>query len=331
MLNEHAHLSHMLFSRHEDRVPVRDGYGQGLLEAGSERSVVVLGADVEESTRCHWFRSVYPERYFEIGIAEQNMAGIAAGLGISGKIPFINSYATFSPGRNWEQVRTLCAYNDANVKIAGHHAGISTGPDGATHQAIEDIAIMRAIPNMKVVAPCDALEAHRATLALSQIWGPAYIRLQREATPLITTKETPFTLGKAYPLWITKRKKVDVLIAGAGPILHEALAAARELEREKIGAVVLNVHTVKPLDEREILSWARKSSAVVSVEEHSVIGGVGSAIAELLMQKNPMPMEMVGVRDIFGQSGTAHELLERYHLAHADIAAAAHKALKRTS
>jgi transketolase len=330
MLNPKAELNHNIFSRHIEQSPLRDGYGQGLLEAGhKEKNVVVLSADLEESTRCHWFSKVFPERFFECGVAEQNMVTIAAGLAVSGKIPFVNSYANFCPGRAWEQVRTTACYNNANVKIAGHHAGISVGPDGATHQATEDIAIMRALPNMKVVAPCDAIEAHKAVLASIYIYGPMYIRLQRESTPIITTKQTPFIFGKAYPLWISKGREIDVLIVGAGPILYNALLAAKELEKEKIRSVVLNSHTIKPIDEKEILAWAKRAGAVVTVEEHNIIGGLGSAVAELLAEKLPLPIQRVGLQDVYGESGKPDELIKKYHLDVKDIIAAVKKVIKR--
>jgi len=330
MLNSELHLSHKVFDTSPQEEALRDGYGKGLLEMGSEKNVVVLSADLEESTRTHWFAKMYPDRFFEVGVAEQNMATIAAGLGISGKIPFINSYATFSPGRNWEQIRTTIAYNDSNVKIAGHHAGISVGPDGATHQSIEDIATMRAMPNMKVIVPADAYEAQKAVGAMVRMWGPMYIRLAREKTPLITTKETSFTIGKAYPVWISKRKNLDVCIIAAGPLLHNALIAARELEKEeKIGSVVINSHTIKPLDIKTISTWVKKTGAVVTVEEHSVIGGLGSAVSGLLGTTQPAPIELVGVQDIFGQSGTVHELWCAYHLDVNSIKHAAQKAIKR--
>lgn len=328
MLNFEAKLSHKIFSPHIDEEALRDGYGKGLLEAGKEKNVVVLTADLEDSTRCSWFKKVYPERFLEMGVAEQNMAVVAAGLSIAGKIPFINSYAVFSPGRNWEQIRTTIAYNDANVKIAGHHAGISTGPDGATHQATEDIAIMRAMPNMEVIVPCDAHEAKKATVAASKMWGPCYIRLQREKTPLMTTDETPYIPGKAYPLWAPRKKKADVLLAGAGPVLYEALLAAWELEKQSIFSIVLNLVSIKPLDEKEILFWAEKTGTVVSIEEHNMHGGVGSALAELFAKKMPMPMEFIAVQDVFGQSGRPRELMKNYHLTAKDIVRAAKKVIR---
>jgi len=330
MLNDSAKLNPRIFSKHVDSVPVRDGYGRGLLEAGARhQNVVVLSADLEESTRCHWFSKLYPDRFIEMGIAEQNMAGVAAGLGVSGKTPFINSYATFSPGRNWEHIRTLCAYNDSNVKIVGHHAGVSTGPDGATHQAIEDIALMRAIPNMSVVVPCDALEAHKATVTAATLWGPTYLRLQREQTPVITTADTPFVFGKAQEFWISKKIKPSVLLVAAGPLLYHALLAAKDLEAEKIGSVVLNMATIKPLDEKTLITWVKKIGTVVTCEEHSVIGGLGGAVAEVLAKTYPVPMESVGIQDVFGQSGSVRDLLEHYHLMPKDIVRAAKKVIAR--
>ncbi len=329
MLNSDAKLNHNIFSRHIDEAPTRDGFGKGLLEAGSEKNVIALSADLEESTRCHWFAKVYPERFIECGVAEQGMVTIAAGLAISGKIPFVNSYANFCPGRTWEQVRTTACYNNANVKIAGHHAGISVGPDGATHQATEDIAIMRALPNMKVIVPCDAIEAQKAVVSSTQIYGPMYLRFQREKTPIMTTKETPFVFGKAYPMWISSGKNIDVLIISAGPIIYNALLAAKELEREKIKTVVLNSHTIKPLDEKEILKWAKKTGAVVTVEEHNIIGGLGGVVSELLSEKMPTPLERVGIKDVFGESGQPEELIKKYHLDVKDVISAVKKVIKR--
>ena len=335
MLNKDAHLSHTIFNDPREKA-LRDGFGEALVELGEKnKDVVVLAADVKESTRCHWFADRFPERFFEIGVAEQNMAGIASGLGISGKIPFISSYAVFSPGRNWEQIRTTIAYNDSNVKIAGHHAGVSTGADGATHQATEDIATMRVMANMKVIVPLDYHEAKKATIAASKIWGPIYIRLTREKTPLITTEDTKFVPGKSYVLWESNpstgsgRKKPQVVIIGAGPILYNALLAAKELEKEKIGSIVLNCHTIKPLDEKKIIELAKKYRAVVTVEEHTIIGGLGSAVAEVLAKHAPTPMEFVGIKDVFGQSGEPKELIKKYGLGVDDIIKATKRVIRR--
>lgn len=321
-------LNQKMFDLDVEQKPTRDGYGEGLVIAGGEnQNVVALCADLKESTRCEQFAAKFPERFIEVGVAEQNMATIAAGLGISGKIPFISSYATFSPGRNWEQIRTTICYNDSNVKIAGHHAGVSVGPDGATHQALEDIALMRALPNMKIIVPCDAIEARKATVAAANIWGPVYLRFGRDHSPIITTNETPFTPGKAIVLW--KSKKPQVVIVGCGPPLHGALMAARELEREKIGTVVVNSHTVKPLDDKLLLELAATVGRFVTVEEHQVAGGLGGAVAELLAAHHPCPIEFIGMRDSFGQSGKPSELIKFYGMGATDIAAAVRRVLTR--
>lgn len=329
MINPDVKLNPYLFD--SDKIEIastRDGFGEGLLIAAEENpNVVVLSADVAKSTRCDKFAEKFPERFFQIGIAEQNLAGVAAGLGVSGKIPFISSYAVFSPGRNWEQIRTIIAYNDSNVKIAGHHSGLITGYDGATHQALEDIALMRVLPNTKVIVPCDVIEAKKATIAAAKIWGPVYIRLAREKTPVLTTEETPFIPSKAEVFW--QSKKPLVAIIGCGPILYNALLAAEELEKEKIGTIVLNNHTVKPLDENKIVEIAKKYGAVVTVEEHSVLAGLGSAVAEILAKNYPVPMEFVGAHDVFGESGPAAKLIEKYGLGINDIKAAVKKILKR--
>jgi len=327
-LNNSAKLNSKIFNEGIDQKPTRDGYGDGLLVAGEENSnVVVLCADLTESTRSEAFSKKYPERFFEVGVAEQNMATIAAGLGVSGKIPFISSYATFSPGRNWEQIRTTISYNDSNVKIAGHHAGISVGPDGATHQAIEDIATMRVMPNMKVIVPCDAIEAKKATVAAAKIWGPVYLRFAREKTPIMTTEETEFIPGRAEIFW--ESPKPQVAIIGCGPLLHNALLAARDLEKEKISVIVINSHTVKPLDDKTILGAAKKCGAVVTVEEHQVIGGLGGAVAELLSKNIPTPIEFIGMQNTFGESGNPNDLIEKYEMDVASIKKAVKKVIKR--
>lgn len=328
MINPEAKLNPKLFDTDVEVKPIRDGYGDGLVTAGAEnQNVVVLCADLTESTRSEAFSKKFPERFFEIGVAEQNMAAIAAGLGVAGKIPFISSYATFSPGRNWEQIRTTICYNDANVKIAGHHAGIMTGPDGATHQATEDIAIMRALPNMRVYVPCDAIEAKKATVAAVKIKGPTYLRFVREKTPVVTTEETPFIPGKAEVYWLSK--KPEVAIFAAGVLVYYALLAARDLEADGVSSVVLNVHTIKPLDEEKIAEWAKKTGAVVVAEEHQVKGGLGGAVAEVLARKMPTPMEFIGMQDTFGESGAPKDLIEKYGMGVKDIKTAVKKVLKR--
>jgi len=330
------HLNPAVLDSGAEMKAVRSGYGEGLIEAArGDKNVVALTADLSESTRVEEFSKEFPDRFFQVGVAEQNMATIAAGLGISGKIPFISSYAVFSPGRNWEQIRTTIAYNDSNVKIAGHHAGISTGPDGATHQAIEDIATMRAMPNMKVIVPCDAMEARKATVAAGKIWGPTYLRMSREKTPVITTENTPFVPGKAEIFWDSgegnskKAKKAQVAIFACGPLVYEALKAAKSLEKDGIGSIVVNCHTVKPLDEKTIVTLAKKVGAVISVEEHNVIGGLGGAIAEILVRECPCPMEFVGMKDTFAESGKPNELIEKYGLGEVGIRKAAAEVLKR--
>lgn len=330
MLNKK--LNSKLFDKDAEQVPTRDGYGEGLIVAGEEnKNVIVLCADLTESTRSEAFAKKFPERFIEVGVAEQNLATIAAGLGISGKIPFISSYATFSPGRNYEQIRTTICYNDSNVKIAGAHAGISVGPDGATHQATEDIAIMRVLPNMKVVVPCDAIEAKKATISAAKMWGPVYIRFGREKSHVITSEESPFVVGKAEVMWTPggAKKKADVTIIGCGILLYNALMAAKELEKEKIYVSVLNNHTIKPLDEKKILEYAEKAGAVVTVEEHQIAGGLGGAVAELLGKKLPMPIEFVGMQDTFGESGRPDELIEKYGMGVEDVKEAVRKAMRR--
>ena len=334
MLNKNLKLSPKIFERDINQKPTRDGYGEGLVIAGkANRNVVVLCADLKESTRSEEFSKKFPDRFFEVGVAEQNLAAIAAGLGVSGKIPFISSYAAFSPGRNWEQIRTTISYNDSNVKIAGAHAGISVGPDGATHQAIEDIATMRVMANMKVIVPCDAIEAKKATVAAAKIWGPIYLRFGREKTPVFTTEETPFVPGNAEVLWESggkrKSKEPQVAIIGCGPLLYNALLAAQELEEEGVGTIVINSHTVKPLDEKKILEAADICGAVVSVEEHQVFGGLGGAIAELLAKHFPVPMEFIGMQNVFGESGSPKDLIEKYGMGVKSIKEAVKKVLKR--
>lgn len=335
MLNPELKLNPNLFDEDVEQKPIRDGYGEGLVLAGdADKNVVALCADLTESTRTEAFSKKFPERFFECGVAEQNMATIAAGLGVSGKIPFIASYAAFSPGRNYEQIRTTIAYNDSNVKIAGHHAGISVGPDGATHQATEDIAIMRAMPNMLVFVPCDAIEARKITLVAAKIWGPVYIRFARAKSPVITTGHTPFTPGKAQIFWHPSTSsgralKPQVVIIACGTLVYNALVAAKELEKEKIGTVVLNNTSIKPMDESTILELVRKYPAIVTVEEHQISGGMGSAVAELLAKHHPVPMEFVGLKDTFGESGEPEELMEKYGMGVRDIKRAVGKVLKR--
>lgn len=327
-------LSDKIFMEDIDQKAIREGFGEGLVKLGEENeNIVALSADVSNSCKMNFFAEKFPKRFFQVGVAEQNLVGIASGLAVSGKIPFIAAYSVFSPGRTLEQIRTTIAYNDANVKIAGHHSGLLTGFDGATHQALEDIAIMRTIPNMKVVAPADAIEAKKATIFSAQINGPVYLRFAREKTPIFTSEETLFTVGKAEIIWNSLVnsgiKKLDVLIVGCGPILYNALLAAKELEKEKIGVIVLNSHTIKPLDENKIIELAKKCGAIVSVEEHSILGGLGGAIAELLVKNYPIPMEFIGTKDTFGESAAPKDLFKKYGLESKDIINAAKKVIKR--
>ncbi len=315
-----------MFQKAIERVPTRDGFGKGLVEAGQrDERVVALCADLTESTRVEWFKKEFPERFVEIGVAEQNLATVAAGFANYGKIPFIASYACFSPGRNYEQIRTTIALNNLPVKVVGAHGGVSVGPDGATHQMLEDVALMRALPRMTVVVPCDAVEAKKATLALAARPGPGYLRLGREKSPVVTTDETPFEIGKA----IVMRDGKDAVIIACGILLYNALQAAEELAREGIEAMVVNNHTIKPLDEKTLVDAAKKCGAVVTVEEHQVNGGMGSAVTELLSKNYPVPQEFIGVQDAFGQSGKPEELIEHYGMGVNAIVKAAKKAIAR--
>ncbi len=308
------------------KIATRDGYGQALVELGrKDAGVVVLTADLSESTRSHFFQKEFPERFFEVGVAEQNLMGVAAGLALSGKIVFVSSYAVFSPGRNWDQLRVSVCYSQANVKIAGCHAGITVGPDGATHQALEDIAITRSLPNLVVLCPADAMEARKATLAAAQHNGPVYVRFSREPSPLFLSDDAPFEIGKAVKL----REGRDVSIFATGPLVYEALIAAEKLSREHISVEVINNPSIKPLDEKTLLASARKTHAVITVEEHQVAGGFGSAVAEAFVQNYLVPMEMVGMPNRFGESGRAAELLEKYGMTHRHIIAAVKKVLAR--
>ena len=296
-----------LFDKDVEQVAIRKGFGEGLLQAGEEdHRVVALCADLTESTMIHLFRNKFPERYVQVGIGEQSMASVASGMAAMGKIPFFSSYAMFSPGRNWEQIRTTIAYNHVNAKIIGSHAGISVGPDGGTHQAVEDMGIMRIIPRMTVIAPCDAIEAKKATLAMAKYDGPVYMRLAREGTPIVTTPETPFEIGKAQLFFAPANgAKATVGIIATGSLVHNAMFAAKQLEAQGVAVKVLNLPTVKPLDEDAILELARETGAIVTVEEHQIHGGMGSAVAEFLSAHHPTNQAFIGVNDEFGAIGNA--------------------------
>ncbi len=323
------HLQPNLLQEEPEMVPSRNGYGDGLKEAGEKnRNIVALSADLTESTRTHIFAEAFPERFIQVGIAEQNMASVASGMAAMGKIPFVASYAMFSPGRSWEQVRTTIAYNDSNVKIIGAHAGVSVGPDGATHQALEDIALMRVIPNMVVIAPCDVHEARRATLAAAEYNGPVYIRVGREKTPVVTTVGSSFAIGKAEIFMKRNEahnKKVGIIVTGT--LVHNALVAAAELNEKGIGASVMNMATIKPLDTEALEKFAAEHDVLVTVEEHQVAGGLGGAVSEHLSEVAPIRIVKVGVHDQFGQSGTMDELNAHYGMDVPAILKAVDKAL----
>jgi transketolase len=312
-------LNPKVFDADVEQVAIRKGFGEGFLLAGKHNeNVVGLCADLTESTQMILFKESFPARFVEVGVAEQNLASVASGMAAMGKIPFISSYAMFSPGRNWEQIRTTICYNNTNVKIAGSHAGVSVGPDGGTHQALEDLALMRVLPRMTVISPCDAIEAKKATMAAAEFFGPTYIRLARDKTPIITTEETPFEIGRSQ-IFYQSGDKSEVGIIATGALVHKALLAANQLEAEGVAIKLLNLSTIKPLDEEAIISLAREVSAIVTVEEHQIAGGMGSAVSELLATAHPVRMAFVGVNDRFGQSGKPDELIEHYGMGVASI------------
>lgn len=323
-------LNPKLFDDDVEMQPIRKGFGEGFLKAAeADPRVVGLCADLTESTQMHLFRKAYPERFVQIGVAEQNLASVASGMAAMGKIPFITSYAMFSPGRNWEQIRTTIAYNDRPVKIVGSHAGVSVGPDGGTHQAIEDIAIMRVIPRMVVISPCDAIEANKATRAAAKIDAPVYLRLAREKTPIITTETTPFEIGKA--LVVFESDKPEVVMFATGALLYKALKVAQKLKGEGLETLVVNISTIKPLDEKTVIHSAERAGAVVTIEEHQIAGGMGSTVSQCLAKHLPLPIEFIGVHDQFGQSGTPEELISHYKMDEEHIEKAVIKAKNRKS
>ena len=331
MLNPILKLNPHLFSDSVEQIPIRKGFGEGLVIAGEEnKNVVALCADLTESTQMLPFKEKFPERFVEIGVAEQNLVTVSSGMAAMGKIPFCSSYAMFSPGRNWEQIRTTIAYNDRGVIIVGSHAGVSVGPDGGTHQAIEDIALMRVLPNMIVVSPCDSIEARKATIALAKLGKPAYLRLAREKTGIMTTDDTPFEIGKAEVFYSPDGiSHVGVIATGA--LVRNAILAAKDLEKKGIKVKVVNIATIKPLDTEAVIALAKECKAIVTVEEHQVAGGMGSAIAECLSQNYPVPIEFIGVQDKFGQSGTPEQLIKHYKMDRDSISQAIVKVLNRKS
>lgn len=333
MLNPKLKLNTKIFNQDCEQVPIRKGFGEGLVLAGeADENIVALCADLTDSTQMISFKEKFPDRFVEVGVAEQNLVTISSGMAAMGKIPFCSSYAMFSPGRNWEQIRTTIAYNDRKVVIVGSHAGISVGPDGGTHQALEDMALMRVMPNMDVFSPCDTIEAKKTTLAIAKNPKPTYLRLAREKTPIITTDETPFTLGKAEIYWMPEVGLAQVGIIATGGLMHRALLAAKELEAEGslgVKTKVMNLSSIKPIDAEAIISLAKECKAIVTVEEHQIAGGMGSAVSEVLAQNFPVPIEFVGVKDKFGQSGTPNELVEHYGMGKDSIKEAVKKVLKR--
>ena len=288
----------------------REGFGQALVEAGKHNDrIVVLCADLAESTRVHIFKEMFPDRYIEMGVSEQSMASVASGLASRGFVPFIVSYAMFSPGRNWEQIRTTLCYNNQPVTVVGAHTGVSVGPDGGTHQAIEDIALMRVIPRMTVLTPCDSVEAKKATLAAVAHKGPVYIRLAREKTPLITTDDAPFAIGKMLPVYIAKN--ASILMLSCGSILSESINAVAMLREKGVDTSLVHISSVKPMD-LALLQWVKRHTKIVVVEEHQRAGGCGSAVVEYIAEQYPRPVLRIGIDDVFGQSGTPAELLNHY-------------------
>lgn len=307
--------------------PTRHGFGEGLVELGKQNeNVVVIGADVTGSVKTSFFQDEFPDRFISVGVAEQNATTIAAGLALSGKIPFFSSYSAFAAFRNADQIRVSVCYNEANVKIGGGHSGITVGPDGATHQSLEEVSWLRALPNMTLVVPADYEQTKKATLAVGSMNGPAYIRFGRAAVAQFTTEDTPFEIGKAD----VYREGTDVALVANGLMVWEALEAAKKLkENHNIEARVINNHTVKPIDEKTLVEAARDCGAIVTAEEHQVHGGLGAAVAEVLVKNHPVPMEFVGIKDTFGGSGEPFELLEKYGLTWKEIYSSALTAVKR--
>src|SRR3989344_5033042 len=334
MLNPNLKLNPKIFNEDVEQVPIRKGFGQGLLLAGeADKNVVGLCADLTESTQMYLFADKFPDRFVQVGVAEQNLVTVASGMAAMGKIPFCSSYAMFSPGRNWEQIRTTITYNGRKVVIVGSHSGISVGPDGGTHQALEDIALMRVMPNMDVINPCDAIEAKKATLALAKTGKPAYLRLGRANSAVVTTEETPFNMGKAEIFWMPDVGLAQVGIIVRGGLMHRALLAAKELENppaggEGIKTKVMNLFSIKPIDADAITSLAKECKAIVTVEEHQIAGGMGSAVAEVLAANYSAAMEFIGVQDKFGQSGAPDELIEHYGMGKNSIKEAVKRVLK---
>jgi transketolase len=316
MLNPELSLNTKIFSKPIEK-PSRDGFGEGLVLVGEmDKRIVALCADVTDSVRMHLFKDRFPERFIEMGIAEQSMVAVASGLAATGKIPVVGTYAVFSPGRNWEQIRTTICYNEQKVILVGSHAGLNVGPDGGSHQALEDIGLTRVLPHLAVVVPADSLEAKKAILKAIDYPTSVYLRLARDKSPILTTDNSPFEVGKSQIFWLPKSKNKfsGITVFVCGYLVIEALKAAQELEKENIEIAVINNSTIKPLDKELILAWAKKSKVIVTVEEHQVAGGMGSAISEFLSENHPLPIKMIGINDTFGESGQAKELIHKYGL-----------------
>jgi transketolase len=330
MINQNLKLNTKIFNENVEKSSTRLGFGKGLLKIGEENeNIIVLCADLTESTKVDLFAERFPERFIDLGVAEQNLATVASGVASMGKIPFITSYSMFSPGRNWEQIRTTICYNNQPVKIIGSHSGLSVGPDGGSHQALEDIAITRVIPNMVVISPCDLIEAQKATIACAKTKDPTYMRLARNNTEIITTDETPFEIGKAQIFFTPEIGLAHVGIIATGPILYKAIMAAYTLEKKGIKSKVMNLSTIKPLDSEAIITLAKETKAIVTVEDHQIMGGMGSAVAECLASNYIVPIEFVGIDNKFGQSGTPEELTKYYGIDIVNIIEKVEKVLKR--
>lgn len=328
MINKNQKLSEKIFDKALEKKLIRDGFGEGLVVAGEkDENVVVLTADLKESTRVNFFAEKFPERFIEVGVAEQVLASVASGMANYGKIPFISSYAIFSPGRNWEQIRTTIAIDSYPVKIIAAQSGLNIGHYGVTHQGMEDVSLMRVLPNMIIVVPADYEEAKKATIEIAKTPGPAYMRLPRVESPVFTTESSPFKIGRAEVLW--ESKSPQVAIVACGLMVYEALKAAKALDKKGIETLVINSHTIKPLDEGTIIRAAKTCGAVVTAEEHQVAGALGGVVAEVLVKNFPVPIEMVGIQDRFGQSGEVRALNEEYGLTKEDIEKAIKKVLAR--
>lgn len=324
-MSKDMRLNDKFLTKDAVREPIRAGFGRGLVKAGQiNNQVVALCADLTDSVKMGDFAKAFPDRFIEVGIAEQNLVTVGSGMSLMGKVPFVSSYAAFSPGRNWEQIKTTICLNEANVKIVGAHAGLLTGPDGATHQMLEDIALMRVLPNMVVVVPCDSVEAEKATLAIAGHKGGAYLRLARDKTPVLTTQDTPFALNKAQVF----RSGSDVTIVACGALVYQALMAAEQLAKRGVAAEVINCPVVKPLDTVTLLASARKTGRVITCEEAQISGGLGGAVAEMLGENHPVPHRRIGMRDRFGESGKPDELLEHFELTAPYIAKVASELIK---